>query len=416
MPDTRIVGDGQNLTPVTALTVRRLRENGSVNAIPVYLVNVSGDTYNAGGSSSGAMQLADGASSSILATVRSLGAGNPLAILQTNSSGDSYSGIGKPDVSALLFSFSALGQSVNVSNLAGIGSVAVQITGSFTATFTFEGTLDGTTWVSVNMYASSTGLSTTVTTGAGIWQGDVSGYMAFRVRASAYTSGTPIVTIIGRQSTLSPSIINNYNSKDYLLTLSGTVSGTRLQVNPISGQTGVDGGAGNVSAATQRVTLARDIGVPVSGDTSMVDGSNRTIKATVKSYANANPVAVALTNASGDIYSPTPKEPICATIPFRVSAGGTTTLAGPYNGRVIKVCSYDLQAIADCGQAYFGSGASGSQMTPQWQFGAREGVNKAVSPLGGGYIFKTILNQALVIENSGAEVRGSVTFHTGDSF
>lgn len=157
---------------------------------------------------------------------------------------------------------------------------------------------------------------------------------------------------------------------------------------------------------------------PVSGDTTLADGLNRGIKATVKQYTDSNPVAVVLMNPSGDAYIPTPKEPINVTIPFNITAAGTTTLAGPYNGRVIKVISYDLQGSSDIAtaQGHFGSAASGSQLSPDWLFAVREGVSKQVPGVGGSYIFKTILNQALVFELSAGAMRGSVTFQTGDSF
>lgn len=192
-----------------------------------------------------------------------------------------------------------------------------------------------------------------------------------------------------------------------------------IGVQVLGGQVGGSHGvSGDVSIKANNTTPA-GIYLPVSGDFSVADGTNKTIKATVKQYTDSNPVAVVLMNPSGDAYLPVPKEPICTTIPFRITSGGTTTIAGPYTGRVIKVCSYDFQGESDSAgttQCRFGSAASGTQLTPDWNLNPREGVVKAVSPLGGGYIFKTLLNQALVVENSGSNVRGSVTFHTGDAF
>lgn len=157
---------------------------------------------------------------------------------------------------------------------------------------------------------------------------------------------------------------------------------------------------------------------PVSGDTGIRDGADPTIKGTVRDYSNSNPLAVALTNASGDTFSPAPKEPICVTRSGRITASGTTTVAGAYNGRVIKVSRYEFQCkSASDTMASFGSGASGEQLTSRWSFGSREGIAEAVSQVGGGYVFKTQLNQALVIEHFDAnDLQYSVTFHTGDSF
>lgn len=196
-------------------------------------------------------------------------------------------------------------------------------------------------------------------------------------------------------------------------------------IGQLGGTVGVNVIGGSIGA---QISASGDLGVkpqtgltkfPVSGDARTIDGADPTIKATVRSYTRANPQSVSLTNASGDDYSPTPKEPICTTIPFRITSAGTTTIAGPYNGRVIKVTAFSLQGESDnvgTTQCRFGSGASGSGLTHDWNFNAREGTIQAVSQIGGGYIFKTLLNQALVLENSGANVRGSVTFQTGDSF
>lgn len=202
-----------------------------------------------------------------------------------------------------------------------------------------------------------------------------------------------------------------------------SISGDQLNVvqQGVVGVQIVGGGVARVSASGDLNVIPSATNFskfPVSGDQTIRDGADGTIRATVKSYANSNPVAVALVNASGDVYSPTPREPICKTIPFIASSNGTLVIAGPYNGRVIKVSSYDLQGASDIAtsQGHFGSQGSGSQISPDWIFGVREGVSKQVSPLGGGYIFKTLLNQQLVFELSAGVMRGSVTFHTGDSF
>lgn len=205
------------------------------------------------------------------------------------------------------------------------------------------------------------------------------------------------------------------------VSISGDILNTSQQgvigVQVLGGQVGgAQGVSGDVAIKPSTNTPAGSYH-PVSGDVGISDGVTRATKATVRAYANSNPVAVALTNVSGDVYSPTPKEPICQTIPFNITSNGTTVIAGPYTGRVIKVTAYDLQGSSNIAtaQGHFGSGASGSQLTHDWLFAIREGVSKAISPLGGGYFFKTLINQSLVFELSAGSVRGSVTFHSGDS-
>ncbi len=77
--------------------------------------------------------------------------------------------------------------------------VALQVTGTFVGTVTFECTIDGANWVPLEM--KSIGASVTVATSAtapGIWVATVLGLSQVRARVSAYTSGS--VTVQGRLS------------------------------------------------------------------------------------------------------------------------------------------------------------------------------------------------------------------------
>ena len=74
---------------------------------------------------------------------------------------------------------------------AGTGGIAVQLAGTFVGTVTFEGTVNGTNWVAIQVIppgTSRTGVTTA--TAAGIWQANVVGLTGFRARCSAFTSGT----------------------------------------------------------------------------------------------------------------------------------------------------------------------------------------------------------------------------------
>lgn len=83
-----------------------------------------------------------------------------------------------------------------VLTVTGYGTATVQITGTFVATTTFEGTTDGTNYVSISAtQIGAASIATTATT-AGIYRLGVSGLTHIRARISAYTSGS--VTSIGR--------------------------------------------------------------------------------------------------------------------------------------------------------------------------------------------------------------------------
>lgn len=77
------------------------------------------------------------------------------------------------------------------------GTVAISVSGTFTATLQFEVSADyGATWVSAQGTAPSSTTATS-TSAAGTWRFAVSGLTNFRVRGSAYTSGTAVVVVSG---------------------------------------------------------------------------------------------------------------------------------------------------------------------------------------------------------------------------
>lgn len=77
------------------------------------------------------------------------------------------------------------------------GGVGVQVTGTFSGTLQFEMTIDGTNFVAVQTTNVNTGSVATTTTGTGIFKFDVVGALVVRVRATAFTSGTATVTVVG---------------------------------------------------------------------------------------------------------------------------------------------------------------------------------------------------------------------------
>lgn len=75
----------------------------------------------------------------------------------------------------------------------GFSTVVFQLTGTFTATVTFEGTVDGTNWGAIQVVPTATGTAATTATGTGLFRADVRGLAKVRARVSAYTSGNVTV-------------------------------------------------------------------------------------------------------------------------------------------------------------------------------------------------------------------------------
>jgi hypothetical protein len=138
------------------------------------------------------------------------------------------------------------------------GSVGVQVAGTFVGTVTFEGTLDGTNYVSILGLPAAGGAVVSTATGVGTWQIPNWGYATIRARCSAFTSGTITLTMV--RSPLMVPVPSSVALAAALSVTSLTSSGA------IAGTMGTFSGA--VSGTTGTFTGALS-GPPVSGTAPM---------------------------------------------------------------------------------------------------------------------------------------------------
>lgn len=80
-------------------------------------------------------------------------------------------------------------------SLLGLSAAAIQITGTWAGTITFECSVDGTNFVAVNMTPAASATAASTATANGVWAGSVGGFKTLRARFSTKTSGTPVITI-----------------------------------------------------------------------------------------------------------------------------------------------------------------------------------------------------------------------------
>src|SRR5438093_1325275 len=73
-------------------------------------------------------------------------------------------------------------------------SVTLQVSGTFVGTLSFEATSDGVNWITVFLVKLADGTTATTTTGTGSFAFTNSGVLQIRTRATAWTSGTAVVT------------------------------------------------------------------------------------------------------------------------------------------------------------------------------------------------------------------------------
>lgn len=80
-------------------------------------------------------------------------------------------------------------------NVSGYASVAVQLAGTWTATVTFRGSVDGTNYQAINCTPTNSTSATTSATSTGVWFCAVTGLKFTRAVVTSYTSGTVSATL-----------------------------------------------------------------------------------------------------------------------------------------------------------------------------------------------------------------------------
>lgn len=78
-------------------------------------------------------------------------------------------------------------------SVSGMSVVGAHVRGTFSATVTWEGSIDGTNWSSIRAMNMGDGVVAATATAAGLYQLSVAGLAYVRARISAFTSGTVTV-------------------------------------------------------------------------------------------------------------------------------------------------------------------------------------------------------------------------------
>jgi hypothetical protein len=199
-------------------------------------------------------------------------------------------------------------------DLSAYATARIQVTGTFSATLTFQTSVDGTNWITqfVNPFgnANFTG-SVSTTTGTGMWVAEVRGRY-FRVNATSYTSGTAVVSIL-YTAAAHTGIVRLAQGGDVIGTVTMGGLSTNKAVTTATAFTAVpksSGGAlnsfsvSNTSGATAWVkvydkatapTLASDVPVAVFP---VVANEHRYVQFGQTGVSMANGISYAITGAS----------------------------------------------------------------------------------------------------------------------
>ena len=411
-----------------------VKDYASSNPLAVVLTNVSGDVYNSGGGG-GDGAINDGADSAVKATVKDYTNSNPLVVALANVSGDVYNAnsvtINKwnltPTQDAVHVNSGLLGITGDV-NTRPQSVIGVQIVGgSVGARMSASGDLDirdlNPAQDSVRIHGGVIGVTGDVATtpkAGEIWNVREQGQPGVQVLGGQIggtigVSGDTVISVNQRgawATAVTGDVILQQSSARVLGRIEGPIG---VQIVGYSGTAASQGVSGDVSVKPSSSPTA-NVYFPISGDTGIRDGVDPTIKGTVRDYANSNPLAVVLTNASGDTYNAGTKIHVLTTVAGRVTSAGSTSIVSAVSARKIKVTAYDLQGDGDNARGYFASGASGSQLTPEWELASLDGVAKQVSASDGGYIFSTAAGSALSFESSSTKaMKYSISYHSEDA-
>jgi hypothetical protein len=128
------------------------------------------------------------------------------------------------------------GSTVTLS-LTGATGFAIDVRGTFSATLTFQGTINGTDWFTLNAVpagnAANVALVST-STAVGAWVGNGNGLQQVRVTATAYASGTATVTLRAMQAAGVTNAVSTGTSGGWFVTAFGTnIHGGNTDGKPI---------------------------------------------------------------------------------------------------------------------------------------------------------------------------------------
>lgn len=227
----------------------------------------------------------------------------------------------------------------------GAGTVTFQLSGTFSATVTFEATNEtgaNPTWVAVPAANVNTGATATTTTAAGIYRILASAYLRVRARCSAYTSGTiNVVAVASLGNTASGGTVTLTGTSVVDTELPAAATLADAAANPTAPAVAAHAlGFNGTTWDRLRVASASvpDLRVAIAGVGGAADASTNAMGLATDQAGAARPMGVAPLLWSGTAWERT-RPNIDATL--LASAARTTTQTGSditaYNARGIHV-------------------------------------------------------------------------------
>ena len=139
----------------------------------------------------------------------------------------------------------AVAQTITTGTLNGASDVLIQLTGAWVGSVTFEVTRDGATWISKVVRLETSGNTTTgATTANNTYRGALAGYSGFRIRSTAWTSGTLTGTIAVSAASSSMVQVEPLPAGSNTI---GAITGTGVAGTPAGGVLTIQGASGGTA-------------------------------------------------------------------------------------------------------------------------------------------------------------------------
>lgn len=153
-------------------------------------------------------------------------------------------------------------------SLNGSTGFAIDLRGTFVATVTFQGTIDGTNWFTLNVVPAGAAVNqanVSTATAVGAWMGNANGCSQVRAIATAYTSGSVTVTLRAMQAA---GMVQTVPTGQTTQAVSGTLTAVTTVTTLANGQTAHSAAStGSPLRVAGRVNTAVDTTL-VAGDAS----------------------------------------------------------------------------------------------------------------------------------------------------
>lgn len=292
-----------------------------------------------------------------------------------------------PQASTNLNTTTCPGSGCVVFDVTGVGTVGVQVTGTFVGTLQFEQTIDGSTYTTWAVLPNGLTSTVTSTTDVGLWAGATTNQKV-RVRFSTYTSGTAVVSVVTTQAKLVPPsaggsgvaneltgqvLVNgSYGSPGQVLTSQGLDNTTWSDVS------GLGLPAGNVG------TLQYNIGSGGFGSAAQwkYAGGNALVSTATGTWFYNAPVETSAGNFEMVVGTASNNVPPGDTRPDHVAAigwnpGGNGSTVLP-NGTAVGFSSLVFESYCSFGTGCLG-GDGGQSET---YFNMSDGKGSVIRPLG----------------------------------